>query len=87
MREKKRKILFVTERRADYSRLGPIMRGVHKSKRLTLQLVVTGTHLLKAYGNTSALIRKEGFHIDASIRVLHESDADDGASMAPAFGL
>src|SRR3990167_9311518 len=87
MREKKRKILFVTERRADYSRLGPIMRGVHKSKRLTLQLVVTGTHLLKAYGNTSALIRREGFHIDASIRVLHESDADDGASMARAFGL
>ena len=87
MREKKRKILFVTERRADYSRLGPIMRGVHKSKRLTLQLVVTGTHLLKAYGNTSALIRKEGFHIDASIRVLHESDADDGASMARAFGM
>jgi len=84
--KKKRKILFVTERRADYSRLKPIMRLVQKSKKLHLQLVVTGQHLLKSFGETKHIIERDGFRIDAALPVFRKNDADDGATMSRAFG-
>ncbi len=83
---KKRKILFVTERRADYSRLKPIMRLVQKSRKLKLQLVITGLHLSREFGDTRRVIENDGFRVDASIPVYKKSDADDGKTMAHAFG-
>ena len=82
---KRRKILFITERRADYSRLKPIMKLVQKSKRLELQLVVTGLHLVKAFGETKRVITHDGFQIDASIPVFSSKDKDDGATMSRAL--
>lgn len=78
---KKRKICFISERRADYSRLKPIMKAVQKSKNLKLQLVVTGTHLLKNFGGTKKIIKKDGFKIDAIVPMFSKNDKDDGASM------
>lgn len=85
-KNQKRKILFVTERRADYSRLKPIMRLVQKSPKLELQLVVTGVHLLKAFGETKKVLQKDGFQIAASLPVFKTTDKDDGAAMVRAFG-
>lgn len=85
MNMRKRKILFVTERRADYSRLKPIMRAVQKSKKLTLQLAVTGLHLVKSFGETKRVVERDGFKIDASLPVFRSQDADDGATMARAL--
>ena len=50
--KKKRTILFITERRADYSRLKPIMYQVKKNKKLKMHLIITGAHLLKEFGET-----------------------------------
>lgn len=83
---KKRKILFVTERRADYSRLKPIMRLVQKSPKLQLQLVITGQHLLRAFGETRKVVERDGFHVDATLPVFRAGDKDDGATMARALG-
>ncbi|MCX6757907.1 MAG: UDP-N-acetylglucosamine 2-epimerase [Candidatus Nomurabacteria bacterium] len=83
---KKRKILFVTERRADYSRLKPIMKLVKESNKLTLQLVITGLHLSKEFGDTSQVIEKDGFHVDAFLPVYKKGDADDGVAMSHSFG-
>lgn len=83
---KKRKILFVTERRADYSRLKPIMRAVRESKKLELQLLVTGAHLLKGFGSTINTIREDGFKINAVLKTFLENDEDSGASMVKAMG-
>lgn len=83
---KKRKILFVTERRADYSRLKPIMKAVRQSKKLQLQLIVTGMHLLKNFGETINVIRNDGFKIDAVLPTFSKNDEDTGASMARAIG-
>lgn len=82
----KRKILFITERRADYSRLKPIMRAVRQSKKLQLQLVVTGMHLLKSFGETINVIKKDGFKIDAVLPIFSEDDDDTGASMVTGMG-
>lgn len=82
----KRKILFVSERRADYSRLKPIMRAVQKSKKLELQLLVTGMHLLKDFGETKKIIEKDGFKIDKILPIFSKNDTDDGANMVRGMG-
>ena len=83
---RKRRILFVTERRADYSRLKPIMKGVQKSKKLKLLLVLTGAHLLKNFGETKKIVEADGFKIDASFPMFTENAKDNGASMVKALG-
>ena len=58
-----RKILIVTERRADYSRFKPIIDEIKKDPELDYYLVATGIHLLKEYGRSVDLIKKEGGRI------------------------
>lgn len=82
----KRKILFVTERRADYSRLKPIMKTIQESDKLELQLIVTGMHLLKKFGETKKHIEADGFKIDAVVPIFKENDTDDGDAMVKAMG-
>src|SRR3989338_5772885 len=84
---KKRKVLFITERRADYSRLKPIMQLVQKSTKLELQLVVTGLHLIKEFGETKHVLKQDVFKVDASIPVFTAKDKDDGATMARALSM
>ncbi|MSU55758.1 MAG: UDP-N-acetylglucosamine 2-epimerase (hydrolyzing) [Candidatus Taylorbacteria bacterium] len=83
---KKRKILFITERRADYSRLKPILTLARRSPKLTVQLLVTGSHLLKGFGETKKVIEGDGFSIDATVPMFSEHDRDDGASMVKGMG-
>ena len=83
---KKRKILFVTERRADYSRLKPIMKAMQKSKKLEPLLLVTGIHLLKHFGETKKVIEQDGLKIDAVLPIFSENDEDNGASMVKGMG-
>ena len=86
MNVKKRKVLFITERRTDYSRLKSIMKAVQKSKKLELQLVVTGIHLLKNFGETKKFIDRDGFKIDAVLPMFLDKDIDDGSSMVKGLG-
>lgn len=86
MLKEKRKILFVSERRADYSRLKPIMKAVMESKYLKMQLVVTGIHLLEEFGDTKNIIQNDGFIIDKTIEMFTKNHKDNGASMAIAMG-
>ncbi len=85
-KNKKRIVLFVTERRADYSRLKPIMKLTKQSKKLELRLVVGGAHMLDEFGKTEKVITDDGFHIDATLPVFKKGDGDDGALMVRAFG-
>ncbi|OJI07369.1 UDP-N-acetyl-D-glucosamine 2-epimerase, UDP-hydrolysing [bacterium CG10_46_32] len=85
MSNKKRTVLFISERRADYSRLKPIMKAVQKSTKLNLKLVVTGTHLLKNFGETKRVVEKDGFWIDAKVPMFKPRGADDGAAMVEAM--
>ena len=83
---KKRRILFITERRADYSRLKPIIRLVQKSKKLEMRLLVAGAHLLRGLGETGRIIAKDGFKIDAVLPMFSENDRDDGTAMVAGMG-
>ena len=50
--ENSRKICFVTSNRADYGQLKDLILLVKKDKNLKLQVVVSGSHLIKKLGYT-----------------------------------
>ncbi|HET8719422.1 MAG TPA: UDP-N-acetylglucosamine 2-epimerase [Candidatus Nitrosotenuis sp.] len=82
----KKKILFVTERRADYSKLRPVIKAVKESSKFDYYLVVTGSHLLRKYGYTINEIKKDGFKIYKKFKMFYENEGDDPSVMTKAFG-
>lgn len=79
-----RKIAVVTGTRAEYGILKPVLEAIKTNPRLDLALVVTGMHLSKEFGYTIKEIKKDGFKIDAEVKILHAEDT--GAAMAKSVG-
>ena len=82
----KKKILLVTERRADYSKFRPIIKEIEQSSKLDYFLIVTGSHLLKEYGQTIQDIKKDGFKITAKFQMYARKKGDTGYDMVSALG-
>lgn len=83
----KRRVLIITERRADYSRFKPIINLIKKSKKLDYELIVTGSHLLKKHGYTINEIKKDNIKINYKIKSFSEiQNIKDGESMILALG-
>ncbi len=76
---KKRKILLVTERRADYSRFKPILRLLSEDQRFEYELCVTGLHLIKSHGYTINEIMDDGFEIKYQFEMFLEEIDTTGA--------
>jgi len=76
MAEMLRKIAVVTGTRAEYGILKPLLEKIRASNALELQLAVTGMHLLVKYGLTINEIKKDGFKIDAEVRMYTNNEAD-----------
>lgn len=77
----KKKVLILTERRADYSRFKPILKLIKKDKKLKYSLVVTGLHLLKSHGYTINEIKKDSFKIHYKFKNFLEKKIDDEKNM------
>ncbi len=82
----KKKILLITERRADYSKLKPILNEIKNSKKLDYYLIVTGSHLLKEHGNTINEIKKDRFIIHKKFHMYDSNGKDSGSHMVRSFG-
>lgn len=76
----KRRICVATSGRADYGLLYWPMRDIAASDALSLQVLVTGTHLEARFGMTVDRIEADGFTIDA--RVPMDLIDDDPSSLA-----
>ena len=81
-----KKILIITERRADYSRFKEILKEINK-KNLKYILVVTGIHLENDYGKTINEIKKDGFKITHEFKMFDNKylKNDDVAGMSRAL--
>ncbi len=79
-----RKFCVVTGSRADYGLLRRVIGGIQSDPDLTLQLVVTGTHLSKDYGSTYEEIKQDGFEVNAEIHTI--GDSDSPAAIAESMG-
>ena len=83
----KKKICIITGSRADYGLLKNLIFKVKKSKKLKLQLIVTGMHLSNKYGLTYKEINKDKLKIDTKIKILNNSDKSVGISKSVSDGV
>ena len=71
-----RTIAVVTGSRADYGLQYFLIRALHESPTITLQLIVTGSHLAAAFGHTVDQIRSDGFPIAAEVPMIADDDSE-----------
>lgn len=75
-----RRVAVITGTRAEYGLLTSTMRAIEAHPRLSLQLVVTGMHLLPQFGHTVDTVVRDGWRIDARVRM--QSGSDDALDQA-----
>lgn len=68
-----KKICIVTGSSSEYGPLKLLIKKIDISNKLSLQLLVTGMHLLKKYGETINEINKDGFKIAKVIPMYSEN--------------
>ena len=82
----KKRILIITERRADYSRFKPILKKLRNNKLFQYFIIVTGLHLIKEHGSTIKEIRNDNFKIFCKFKNFKNGKTDDPSSMILAMG-
>ena len=70
----KKKVCFVTGSRSEYGLLRNILIPLKKEKTISSKLIVTGSHLLKQYGNTSNEILRDKIKIFKKIKISKKND-------------
>jgi GDP/UDP-N,N'-diacetylbacillosamine 2-epimerase (hydrolysing) len=79
------KILTLVERRADYSRMRPILKELYKDSFFDVYLIVTGVCLLDLHGKDIDYIKADGFKINAEVPMFEKIGRNTNASMVHAL--
>ena len=66
------KVAVITSTRAEYGLLYPLIIKLLKDEYFECQLIVTGTHLLKRFGNTIDVIRNDQIPIAYEVPIMEE---------------
>lgn len=82
-----KKIAVFTGTRAEYGLLRPLMRKIASDDELSLQLLVSGSHLSQEFGLTFREIEQDGFEIADKIEMLLSSDSPVGTAKAMGLGM
>ena len=82
-----KKICIITGTRAEYGLLRWLMQGVINSKKLDLQIIVTGMHLSPEFGLTINNIINDGFKVDKKVEMLISADTSTSISKSMGIGL
>lgn len=82
-----RKVAVFTGTRAEYGLLYWLINDIQRDENLTLQLIVSGSHLSPEFGNTSRQIEQDGFVIDAKVEMLLSSDTAVGVVKSMGLGM
>jgi UDP-N-acetylglucosamine 2-epimerase (non-hydrolysing)/GDP/UDP-N,N'-diacetylbacillosamine 2-epimerase (hydrolysing) len=85
-RARRRRIAVVTGSPAEYGLLCPLLTLIQADPSLTLQLIVSGSHLNAAHGLTVSAIKSDGFPIAAKVPMPLQ-DSPLGVAAAMAAGL
>ncbi|NKB75848.1 MAG: UDP-N-acetylglucosamine 2-epimerase (hydrolyzing) [Gammaproteobacteria bacterium] len=80
-----RKICVFTGTRAEYGLLYWLMKDIIAAQDLTLQLIVSGSHLSSHHGHTIEKIESDGFHINCAVD-LELTEHDTRSDIASAAG-
>lgn len=84
-----KKIGIITATRAEYGLLAPVVKELrnYESEEFSVDLVVTGTHLEKIYGNTIDEIVQDEVRIDHIIKIPTSSNSEKDISVNQAQTL
>lgn len=82
-----RKVCIITGTRAEFGLLRTLMHHLDGAPDVTLQVVATGAHLARSYGNTIDEIRREGFTVDAEVDMLLASDSRRAVGQSLGLGV
>ena len=86
------KIVYVTGSRADYGIVRRYLKLLNDDKTIDLSIIATGALLSEEYGYQVDLIKKDGFKIDAEIKIpLNSKKVSDtiktmSVALDPAWG-
>lgn len=80
-------IAIVTGTRAEYGILKPLLKKIDGNKRIKLELIVTGMHLLKDFGSTEREIEKDGFKIKYRVPIYGKKIRKNYHAKALARGI
>ncbi len=76
------KLAVITSTRAEYGLLSPLIHALMADEYFQVQIVVTGTHLLKRYGYTVDEIRRENVVPAYEIPIMEETSDDVNRTIA-----
>lgn len=82
-----RKICVITGTRAEFGLLRGILDGLESAPEVSLQLLVTGAHLVHGHGNTREEIKAAGFAISAEVDMLLASDSPRAVGHSMGLGV
>jgi UDP-hydrolysing UDP-N-acetyl-D-glucosamine 2-epimerase len=80
-----RKVAVMTGTRADFGLLRPLLAELDSRADVTLQLIVTGTHLSAEHGRTVGEINSAGFSVAAEVSIWSEVDSTHDSSLSAAL--
>jgi UDP-hydrolysing UDP-N-acetyl-D-glucosamine 2-epimerase len=81
-----RKVCLFTSTRADFGLLSGLARAIRAVPTLRLQVLVSGTHLSPAHGETVREIEACGFAPDAKVPILEAGEGDDPTAICRVMG-
>lgn len=76
----KRKIVYITGTRADYGLMRSVLYQIHNHEALSLDIIVTGMHLMDEFGATVNEIKKDGFNYH-TVDVRYDDDTKDSMAL------
>ena len=71
-----KKILIVTGARSEYGLMKNLMSKINNNENLSLDIIVTGSHMSEKFGYTYKEIELDGFKITKKINILSNSDTN-----------
>lgn len=81
------RITVFTGTRAEYGLLYWLISDINADKNLTLQLLVSGSHLSPEFGLTYKKILDDGFNIDEKVEMLVSSNSPTGTAKSMGLGV
>jgi len=78
-----KKILYISGSRSDFGLMKNILKAINNNSNFELEILVTGMHLMKEFGNSIEEIKKEQFKIH-KVQAIYEKD--DKKSMSNFIG-
>jgi GDP/UDP-N,N'-diacetylbacillosamine 2-epimerase (hydrolysing) len=82
-----KKICVITGSRSEYGLLKNIIQKIKNSKKLQLQLIVTGSHLSKEFGRTIDFIKKDNFFINKKFKIFNKLNKEHEVSQAISLAI